>query len=271
MLETLLAPGMPGSMLALLVLVALIAGFIDAIAGGGGLLTVPAMLLAGLSPVQAIATNKLQGTFGVLSSTITFWRAGRIERNAMLPLSLGAFIGSIIGALVVSSLPTAPLRAIVPFLLLGLALYVLLSPKLDDVSRVARLGLGAFGASAGTLIGFYDGFFGPGAGTFYLMALVILCALPMVSAVAHTKLMNLASNLGALLFFLSAGHVLIVPGMAMGLAAAIGAYLGARTTLRIGAGIVRPLVVIVSIAMAIRLMLDPASPVAGWFGRLWGN
>lgn len=261
--------GLAPEVVAFLVGVAIIAGFVDAIAGGGGLITVPAMLIAGLPPVAAVATNKLQGTFGVASSTYAFWRAARIERRLVLPFFLAGFLGGILGALVVMIVPVTWLRAAIPFILIALAIYVLVSPKLGDADATPRLGTGVFAGTIAFGIAAYDGFFGPGAGTFYLIGLVLLCGFEMVRAVAHTKLLNFASNLGALLFFLAAGQVMILLGLAMGLGAALGAQIGARTALRFGAGLVRPLVVIVSLLMALRLLLDPAHPIGLAIRAFW--
>lgn len=248
---------------ALLVLVAFAAGFVDAIAGGGGLITVPALLLAGIPPVQAIATNKLQGTFGVFSSTLTFLRAGAIEKRLVVPLGLAALAGGIAGAGLATILPVALLRLAIPFVLIAIALYMWLTPKFGDGDAHARMTPTLFAGSVGLAIGAYDGLFGPGAGTFYLIGLILLCGFPLLRATAHTKLMNAASNLGALGFFLAAGHVLVLPGLAMGFAAATGAWLGARTSLRHGGRIIRPLVITISILMALRLLFDPAHPVGG--------
>lgn len=254
------------SLVSALILVgaAFAAGFVDAIAGGGGLITVPALLLAGVPPVSAIATNKLQGTFGVASSTLTFWRAGRLEAALVLPLFGAAFGGGILGALIAHLAPTALLKLAIPFILIAIAIYVLMSPKLGDQDARPRMGLVPFALSFGVGIATYDGLFGPGAGTFYLLGLILACGFGMMRAIAHTKLMNLASNLGALIFFALAGHILVPLGLAMGAASAAGAYVGARTTLRFGGALVRPLVVVVSIAMALRLMLDPAHPIGLW-------
>lgn len=248
--------------------VAFVAGFVDAIAGGGGLITVPALLLAGVPPVSAIATNKLQGTFGVASSTLTFWRAGRLESALLVPLFGAAFGGGVIGALIAHLAPTGFLRLVIPFILIGIALYMLMSPKLGDADARPRMTLPAFTLSAGLGIGIYDGVFGPGAGTFYLIGLILLCGFGMIRAIAHTKLMNFASNLGALIFFALAGHILVPLGLAMGAAAATGAWLGARTTMRFGAALIRPLVIVISLAMALRLLLDPAHPAGSWLRGL---
>ncbi|HUN12461.1 MAG TPA: TSUP family transporter [Rhabdaerophilum sp.] len=250
-------------LVALLVLAALAAGFVDAIAGGVGLITVPALLLAGIPPVAAIATNKLQGTFGVASSTLAFWRAGRIERAYLVPFFGAAFAGGVAGAAVAHLVPDPVLRVAIPVALVAIAIFVLLSPKLGDADAKPRMGIMAFALTFGVGNGAYDGAFGPGAGTFFL-----LCGFAMMRAVAHTRLMNFGSNLGSLLFFLYAGHVLVPLGLAMGLASACGAYLGARTTMRFGAGLIRPLVVVVSLAMAFRLLIDPSNPLGAWLRSL---
>ncbi|HRE20270.1 MAG TPA: TSUP family transporter [Rhabdaerophilum sp.] len=255
-------------LVALLVLAAFAAGFVDAIAGGGGLITVPALLLAGVPPVSAIATNKLQGTFGVASSSFAFWRAGRIERQYLIPFFLAAFAGGVAGAAVAHLVPDPVLRVAIPVALVAIAIFVLLSPKLGDADAKPRMGITAFALTFGLGNGAYDGAFGPGAGTFYLLGLILLCGFAMMRAVAHTRLMNFGSNLGSLLFFLYAGHVLIPLGLAMGFASACGAYLGARTTMRFGAGLIRPLVVIVSLAMAFRLLIDPSNPLGAWLRGL---
>lgn len=262
--------GLPDLVLASLVAVAFIAGFVDAIAGGGGLITVPALLIAGLSPVQAIATNKLQGTFGVASAALTFWRAGRIDPKLAPLFFLTSLVGGIAGAGIAHVAPVGVLRLFIPFVLIAIALYVLRSPKLGDQDAVPRMGAGAFALSFGLGIGLYDGVFGPGAGTFYLLGLILMVGFGLMRAIAHTKLMNFASNLGALGFFLAAGHVLVPAGLAMGAASALGAFVGARTTLRFGGALVRPLVVIVAIAMALRLMLDAGHPVGAWLRSQFG-
>lgn len=260
--------GLPLEIIAILMLVALAAGFVDAIAGGGGLLTVPALLLSGLPPVAAIATNKLQGTFGVASSTVAFWRAGRIEKALVLPLGLSAFIGGVGGAGFAHFIPEAFLRGAIPIVLIAIALFVMFSPSLGDEDVQPRWSVAAFCLAFGLGNGAYDGAFGPGAGTFYLLGLILLCGFGMMRAVAHTRLLNFGSNLGALLFFLHAGHVYVAVGLGMGIFAALGAYIGARTTLRFGARLIRPFVVIISILMAIRLLIDPANPVGAWLRTL---
>lgn len=244
--------------------VSFVAAIVDAVAGGGGLLNVPALMLAGLEPVSAVATNKLQGTFGVLSSTRTYARAGLIDLKAMRVPFLGSALGAALGAIAAQVVPSGALRTIVPFILIALALFIALSPKLTDAESRARLGLVAFAMAVASVIGFYDGFFGPGGGTFFFISLVVLLGQGVTRAAANAKLLNLASNAGALGLFAFSGHLYWALGLVLGLAAWMGARIGARAALRQGAGLIKPLVIIVSMLMALRLMLDAAHPVGQW-------
>ncbi len=248
---------------------AFVAGFVDAIAGGGGLIVLPALLLAGLSPLQALATSKLQGSIGVSAALFAFARAGALEKRFTLPLFSSALTGGVLGALTARYLPLELVRLVIPFFLVAIALYMLLAPALGEVARRGRLGVPAFAASFGLGIGYYDGIFGPGTGTFFYIALIAMAGFSMVTALAHTKLMNWGSNLGALAFFLLSGAAILPLGLTMGAASALGSYLGARASLRFGARLIRPLVVGVALLMALRLLLDPRHPVGTWVARLW--
>ena len=255
----------PGQVLAL-VSVAFCAGIVDAIAGGGGLLNVPALMLAGLDPVSAVATNKLQGTFGVLASTRAYARAGLINVRDMAQAVAGSAIGAGLGAISAQVIPTGALRTVVPFLLLALALFIALSPKLTDAESHRRLGRSGFALGAASVIGFYDGIFGPGGGTFFFIALVLLLGQGVTRAAANAKLLNLASNAGAFALFALSGHIVWALGVSMGLAAMAGSAIGARAALKQGAKLIKPLVIVVSIGMALRLMLVSSHPVGAWLG-----
>ena len=250
---------------------ALLAGFIDAIAGGGGLLTVPALMLAGLDPVAAIATNKAQGAAGALSSTYAFARAGRIDRKIGAPVAIAAALAGIAGALSVTLLSRAMLQAAAPLLLIAIALYFLAAPKLGDEDARARMSLGAFAMTIVPIVGFSDGLFGPGAGSFYVIGFIALLGFGIVKATAHTKLANAASNVGGLALYAATGAVVWPVGLAMALFAFLGAQIGAILAMRAGARLIRPMLVVISCAMAIRLMADPANPIrhaiAGLLGR----
>ncbi|EEQ00395.1 Inner membrane protein yfcA [Yersinia ruckeri ATCC 29473] len=185
-----------------LFLVALLAGFIDSIAGGGGLLTIPALLAVGVPPTQALATNKLQSVGGSFSASLYFVRRGAVnlkEQKLTIALTL---VGSMLGAILVQHLQADILRQILPILVIGIGVYFLLTPKLGERDQQRRLSALPFALIAGGGIGFYDGFFGPGAGSFYALAFVTLCGFNLAKSTAHAKVLNFTSNLGGLTFFI---------------------------------------------------------------------
>jgi uncharacterized protein len=162
--------------------------------------------------------------------------------------------------LCVRFLPRAVLEVLIPVLLIVIAAYFALSPRIKDADAHARLSALAFGLTAPVAVGFYDGIFGPGAGSFYMLAFVTLLGYGVVRATAHTKLLNLASNVGSLLLYAATGAVVWPVGIAMAGASLLGAQIGSRLALRLGSRIIRPLLVVVSGLMALRLLLDPANP-----------
>jgi len=247
--------------LALLAGAAFLAGFIDAIAGGGGLVSVPALLLAGLDPVAAVATNKLSATFGAVSATLAFARRGLIDWRAARNLCATSFVGSIAGAALAVSLPAAWLAGLVPVLLIVTALYVILRPALSDVARPPRMRAGVFALAVVLPVGAYDGFFGPGAGSLFLLGAVALLGLPAVRGVGLARALNLASGTGSLLFFIAAGKVIWPIGLTMGVAQYAGSYCGSRAAIANGARLIRPVLVVVCIAMALKLLSDGANPL----------
>lgn len=251
--------------LVLLGLVGLVAGFIDAIAGGGGMLALPSLLLAGLDPTAALATNKLQGSFGTGSATFAFWKKGLLDPRAHLPAVACVFAAACLGVLLVIHAPADVLRIIIPVLLLAVALYFALSPRLSDDESEPIFPLAAFSFGMAPAVGFYDGFFGPGTGSFFMLALVSLFGLGIVEATARTKLLNFTSNIAALLIFLFSGKIVWIIGLVMGLGQIAGAQLGARLAIKNGARIIRPLLVLVCIAMALKLLFDPANPLRAYF------
>jgi uncharacterized membrane protein YfcA len=238
-----------------------VAGALDAIAGGGGLVTLPALLLAGLSPVQALGTNKLQGAMGALSSTTAFARRGLIDWKTALPVAAAAAVAGLCGALCASLLSPQLLRAVVPLLLIAIALYFGFSRALKAEDVAPKMALIPFACFIAPLVGFYDGIFGPGAGAFYMVAIVTLLGYGVLKATAHTKLANAASNLGSLGLFLLKGAVVWPIGLAMAAGAFLGAQVGSRLAMRFGPKLIRPLLVVISCAMAIKLLADPANPI----------
>ena len=241
--------------IALLGFVGLVAGFVDAIAGGGGLLTVPALWLAGLDPVAALATNKLQSSFGSGAATLKFWRAGLLD-VAQLPIALASGLGAVIGAFCVSYLPKDTISLGLPVLLVLVALYFALSPKITDKDRKPRIAWPLVLGMFVPFIGFYDGAFGPGTGSFFMAGFVGLAGLSVVKAIARTKLANFASNIASLAIFIAGGHVVWVLGLVMGAGQFVGAWAGAHMALGSGAKLVKPLIIVMSLAMALRLSLS---------------
>jgi uncharacterized membrane protein YfcA len=214
----------------------------------------PALLLAGLNPVAALATNKLQGTFGTASATYAFWKKGRLNPRAHIREVVLVFIGSAFGVLAVAYAPTRFLNAVMPVLLITVAIYFILSPKLTDTSSHPRLAPAYFTFGFAPVIGFNDGLFGPGTGSFFMLALVALFGCGIVDATGRTKLFNFTSNVAALIMFAFGGKIVWTIGLAMGVAQFAGAQIGARLAMRNGAKIIRPLLVIMCLAMALRLL-----------------
>jgi uncharacterized protein len=233
--------------------VALVTGFIDAIAGGGGLIMMPALLFAGVPPLHALGTNKLQSMFGTGMALRNYWRSGLVEwRPNRLSVVL-VFVGAAAGVLTVQSIEVELLNLLIPILLVGSAIYILLSPRMTDEDAHQRVTSTGY-APIGGAIGFYDGFFGPGAGTFYTTSLVALRGYGLTKATALTKLINCTSNIASVLFFALGGHVAWLLGLCMAVGAMAGGWLGSHTALRFGARLIRPVLVVISLALTGRLL-----------------
>ncbi|MBK3746241.1 TSUP family transporter, partial [Paraburkholderia aspalathi] len=223
--------------------------------------TIPVLLLAGIPPVEALGTNKVQGLFGSTSATIAYARKGHVDLKSLLPEAAMSLIGSVFGALLATVLPADIMRAILPVLLIGIALYFALKPNVGDLDRSRRMTPFLFGLTFVPLIGFYDGLFGPGTGSFFMLAFVSLAGYGILKATAHTKFLNCASNLGSLGAFAAVGVINWKFGLCMGVAQFVGAQIGAHLAMRIGSKIIKPLLVVVSLALAVRLLLEPENPV----------
>ncbi len=245
------------TVLALLALAGLAAGFVDAVVGGGGLIQLPALLLGlpGAAPVEILATNKLASICGTTVSSATYYRRIKPDPRTFLPLMVLAFIGSLMGAVVASHIPQSAFEPIVLVALIVVGAYVLLKPTLGE-STVLRFSGHRHTAAAmftGLAIGFYDGALGPGTGSFFVFTLVGLLGYSFIQASAKARLANWATNLAALCVFVPQGAVLWHVGLAMGVANLVGGYIGARTAVSRGTRFVRIFFIVVVSGFIIRI------------------
>jgi len=225
--------------LVLLVGAAFAAGLMDAIAGGGGLITVPVLLATGLPPAQALATNKLQACFGSGTALVRYAGAGLVPRSEVVPAVAFTALGAAVGTLTVRFLPTAWLTWLIPGLLVAIFLYLLFRPEWGQHEKPARWAPVPFYAVFGLSLGFYDGFLGPGTGTFWTVALTGLLGHGLARATAQTKVANFTSNVVSLTVFALLGQVLWALGLLMGAFQALGARVGSHLALTKGARFIR--------------------------------
>lgn len=231
---------------------ATVAGFVDTVAGGGGLITLPVLLLAQLPPVHALATNKLQGSFGTFTASYAMLRRRLVRWAEVRWPFAAALAGAAAGTFAVQHVHAGALDVIIPVVLVGIGLYFLLAPGAGDVERRPRLGAGAYRNGVVPAIGFYDGFFGPGTGSFFSLAGVSLRGQSLVTATANAKLLNFASNAASLAVFVVGGKVVWMAGAVMIVGQVIGAWLGSHAVVRGGARLIRPLIVVMCTAMVLR-------------------
>ena len=250
--------------------VAFVAGLIDAIAGGGGLLTVPALALAGFDPLAALATNKLQSSFGSGSAALAFARAGHLDLRATWPIAVFSAAGAFVGAVTLTHIPRDFATIALPFVLVAVAIYFAVSPRIADADVHHRMPRRLFLLTVVPLVGFYDGVFGPGTGSFFMIGFVGLLGLGLVRAAGRTKLANFASNLAGLATLALSGHIAWTVGLAMGVGQFVGARIGAGLTMRHGARIVKPLVVTICTVLAVKLALAPTHPIGAWIAAHGG-
>lgn len=244
------------NLLIVLFTVAMLAGFIDAIAGGGGLITIPVLLWVGLPPTAALATNKLQACGGSFSASFYFIRHGLVKISQMKLALVCAFVGAGIGTVLVQLIDTSNLGVILPFLILLIAVYFLFSPKITDDDKQQVLTPTLFAITAVFGIGVYDGFFGPATGSFFALSYVLLAGFGLAKATAHAKLLNFATNISSLIFFALGGQVLWLLGFIMLCGQVIGATLGAKVVVSKGTKVIKPLVVTMSVLMSFKLLAE---------------
>jgi uncharacterized membrane protein YfcA len=247
--------------LLILALVAFFAGFIDAIAGGGGLLTIPALLTAGLPPHLVLGTNKLSSTFGAAIASFTFYRRNLFHPRQWRNALIGTAVGALVGAAVAQWLPAHLLNQMLPVVVFGCGLYLLFgrTPETHSAPDVIIPKRRQWPQSLS--LGFYDGVAGPGTGAFWTVSTLLLYPLDLVRASGVARSMNFISNICALAIFIASGQVAWVLGICMGLSLMCGAFIGARTAIKGGSKFIRPVFIMVVLALTVRLAWQH------WFGQ----
>ena len=234
-----------------------LAGFVDSIAGGGGIVQLPALLI-GLpnSPAaEVLGTNKLSAVFGTTTAATLYRKQIKPDPKVLIGMAIPAFLGSAVGALLASRIPTSSMRPMILVLLIAVAIYTWLKPdlgKLENLRHVPKQRI-QIGAIAGAVIGFYDGIFGPGTGSFLMLILVATLGYAFITASAIAKVVNVATNVGALIVFGINGAVIWQIGIIMGFANITGAIIGSRLAIRGGSTLVRKVFLLVTIVLIVRV------------------
>lgn len=249
-------PAVPPSLPTILLLAATgtAAGLVDAIAGGGGLVALPVLLNLGFPAALALGTTKLQSSVGTAIATRHYVHAGVVDLGSCRLGAALAFAGAAAGAWTVQQIDSGFLARLIPWLLAAILAYSIFRPEIGREDRAARMGRVPFFSCFGLGLGFYDGFFGPGAGSFWTIALVVVLGQNFMRATGHTKVMNLASNLAAVLLFARAGQIDYGAALVMAAGQVGGARLGAGLVVRNGARFVRPIFLLVVAATVTRLL-----------------
>ena len=233
------------------------AGFIDSIAGGGGLIQLPALLI-GLpksETAEVLGTNKLSSIFGTSTAAVLYRKQIKPDPKVLLAMGLPALLGSAGGAMLASKIPTSSMRPMVLVLLIVVAVYTWFKPDLGKFENLRHLPKRRvqIAALAGVIIGFYDGIFGPGTGSFLMLILVASLGYAFITASAIAKVVNVATNVGAIFVFGINGAVIWQIGIIMGVANISGAVIGARLAIKDGSTLVRKVFLIVTVALIVKV------------------
>jgi len=247
----------------LLFFTGLTAGLVDTLAGGGGLITLPVLLNLCPNPIIALGTNKLQSTFGSSSSTFHFARAGALDYREIRRACLLAFAGSLLGTLLVQQCNPSLLRHIVPVLLFAVAVFVWLRPQLGEQDIHPRMSRVQFDFIVAFGIGVYDGFMGPGTGTFLALAFMIGLGFNLARATANAKALNWASNVASLGLFLCAQKVWFAAGLIMGAGQWFGARAGSHLVMTRGTKLIRPVFLTMVLLITLKMIYDIYGKPAG--------
>ena len=244
----------PAWQLGLLFATGIFAGFVDSIAGGGGLITLPVLLSFGGDPRHVLGANKLQATCGSASAAWHYSQAKTVPWRDCVRGFLITIIGAATGTWAVLRLDPSFLKRAIPILLIVVAVGILLRPELGQADAPPRVRRHWFDLIFGLGLGFYDGFFGPGVGTFWTMAFVMALGFNLTKATGYTKVMNLASNLTSLAFFVASGEIYYAAGISMGVGQLLGARIGSRLVIKKGTKFIRPVFIVIVLAVTARLL-----------------
>ncbi|OIK13141.1 hypothetical protein BIV60_14580 [Bacillus sp. MUM 116] len=245
------------SVLILLIVFGFLAAFIDSVVGGGGLIALPALLFTGLTPAAAVATNKLAGSIGSLTSTIMFYRSGEIQLKSVYKLFPLTFFGSMIGAWTVHLMDPTLLKPLMLVMLASVAIYTIFKKDWGSISTYKKLSTYHYIIFAISIfaIGFYDGFLGPGTGSFLMFAFLMI-GFDFLKAAGNAKFLNFGSNIAALIMFIYLGQVHYAYGIPMGLAQIAGSIYGSKFAIKRGSGYVRTLFIIVTFLLLAKNTYD---------------
>jgi len=239
-------------LLSLLFLVAVVAGLLDTLAGGGGLISLPALILSGVPPLAALGTNKLQGSIGTATATYIMLRSKRISWDSVKYLMLKAFVGAILGTIAVQFVNIEVLSFVIPIVLLFIAIYFLISPNPTKAQGKPKLSNRKYKNIVVPFIGYYDGMFGPGTGSFFALSGVSCRGHDLITSTIVAKPLNFATNIASLIVFLIAGHIVWGIGIAMMLGQMLGAWLGSHCLFKINPAYLRVIVVLMCSGMLIK-------------------
>lgn len=236
--------------------VAVAAGFINVVSGGGGFLSITALLISGLPPANALATNKMQALGSSLTSGIYFLRQGRIDLKNNKWVFIATFFGAASGTIFVQFIDPTFLKKLLPGLIISVTLYFIFAPDITKSKEKQRVSFFLFSFICGGGVGFYDGFLGAGAGTFYTISYMLLLGYRIDKAQIHSNFLNLASNTSSVIFFIAGGKMMWSLGLLMFAGQAIGARLGAGVVLSSGLKVIKPMIILVSAGISTKMLFD---------------
>ena len=239
-----------------LFLTAFFAGLVDSIAGGGGIITLPVMLSLGFPPHIALGTNKFQASFGSFTASYYYIKKDVVIFKECIAGIVFTLIGSALGTWTVTQVSSDVLKYIIPFLLVAIIIYSLIKTNLGETDRRSRMKTMVFYFIGGLGLGFYDGFFGPGVGSFWAIAFVVALGYNLKKATGYTKVMNFTSNVVSLVIFVIGGYVVFIAGIVMAVGQIAGSKIGAGLVIKRGAKFVRPIFITIVILTTVKIFYD---------------